>query len=191
MSLPLLLLRSFANYYTSVADSSAVLQMGLLNDFNKTVDGVGEAPSKTVDKDLARLPKRSFCPPRRRRRPRESRRSPQLAATRVRRRSCSGTFEDHRQFQIAFPGILVQPQRVRGYGPPAPSYHGEDPPLSMSMSAGALSKDSALFRPSLKGALPSNGRGPDDPCAVVSGSASGSSSCRTSRLMAAPGSENG
>ncbi len=118
MSLPLLLLRSFANYYTSVADSSAVLQMGLLNDFNKTVDGVGEAPSKTVDKDLARLPKRSFCPPRRRRRPRESRRSPPLAATRVRRRSCSGTFEDHRQFQIAFPGILVQPQRVRGYGPP-------------------------------------------------------------------------
>lgn len=49
------MLRSFANYYASVADSSAVLQMGLLNDFNKTVSTVSRTATnvkrviRTVD----------------------------------------------------------------------------------------------------------------------------------------------
>ena len=190
--------------------------MGLLNDFNKTVstvsrtatnvkrvirtvDGVGDALSKTVKKDSGKTSQKkssSKSSSKTQTKKAEEAKTEAKAAESPAPRNMGPkqvvfwnlpkTIDDFRSLPQA---SLSSPNESAAMALLALSYYGKDPLLSMSMLefvkgpaelgdheksmlADALSKDPTLIRSFFRGASASNGYEPDDPCTVVLGNAS-------------------
>ncbi len=188
--------------------------MGLLNDFNKTVstvsrtatnvkrvirtvDGVGDALSKTVKKDSGKTSqKKSSSKSSSKAQTKKAEEAKTETADSPAPRNMGSkqvvfwnlpkTIDDFRSLPQA---SLSSPNESAAMALLALSYYGKDPLLSMSMLefvkgpaelgdheksmlADALSKDPTLIRSFFRGASVSNGYEPDDPYTVVLGNAS-------------------